>query len=137
MDEMTSEARLSNEKASKAMVDAARLADELRCEQELAQELERSHKVSDAQVKDMQSRLDEAEINALKGGKKAMNKLESRIHELESELEAESRRNSDSFKNLNKSERIRLDQISYCVKLSTALVLIMDELRDNQSLILH
>merc|ERR1712172_37628 len=105
MDEMTSEARLSNDKASQAMVDAARLADELRCEQELAQELERSHKVSDAQVKDMQSRLDEAEINALKGGKKAMNKLESRIHELESELEAESRRNSDSFKNLNRSER--------------------------------
>ena len=69
MDEMASEARLSNEKASKAMVDAARLADELRCEQELAQELERSHKVSDAQVKDMQSQLDDAEINALKGGK--------------------------------------------------------------------
>ena len=112
MDEMTSEARLSNEKASKAMVDAARLADELRCEQELAQELERSHKVSDAQVKDMQSRLDEAEINALKGGKKAMNKLESRIHELESELEAESRRNSDSFKNLNKSER-RIKELTF------------------------
>merc|ERR1711971_675138 len=112
MDEMTSEARLSNEKASKAMVDAARLADELRCEQELAQELEKSHKVSDAQVKDMQSRLDEAEINALKGGKKAMNKLESRIHELESELEAESRRNSDSFKNLNKSER-RIKELTF------------------------
>merc|ERR1712037_976318 len=112
MDEMTSEARLSNEKASKAMVDAARLADELRCEQELAQELEKIHKVSDAQVKDMQSRLDEAEINALKGGKKAMNKLESRIHELESELEAESRRNSDSFKNLNKSER-RIKELTF------------------------
>ena len=112
MDEMTSEARLSNEKASKAMVDAARLADELRCEQELAQELERSHKVSDAQVKDMQSRLDEAEMNALKGGKKAMNKLESRIHELESELEAESRRNSDSFKNLNRSER-RIKELTF------------------------
>jgi len=112
MDEMTSEARLSNDKASKAMVDAARLADELRCEQELAQELEKSHKVSDAQVKDMQSRLDEAEINALKGGKKAMNKLESRIHELESELEAESRRNSDSFKNLNKSER-RIKELTF------------------------
>mgnify|MGYP001429746295 CR=1 FL=1 len=112
MDEMTSEARLSNEKASKAMVDAARLADELRCEQELAQELEKIHKVSGAQVKDMQSRLDEAEINALKGGKKAMNKLESRIHELESELEAESRRNSDSFKNLNKSER-RIKELTF------------------------
>merc|ERR1719293_628929 len=36
LDEMTNEARLSEEKAARAMVDAARLADELRCEQELA-----------------------------------------------------------------------------------------------------
>merc|ERR1712040_31861 len=36
MDEMASEAQLSDEKAKKAMVDAARLADELRAEQELA-----------------------------------------------------------------------------------------------------
>merc|ERR1711884_330245 len=32
MDEMTNEARMSEEKAARAMVDAARLADELRCE---------------------------------------------------------------------------------------------------------
>ena len=109
---MASEARLSSEKASKAMVDAARLAEELRCEQELAQDLSRSHKIAEAQVRDMQSRLDEAEINALKGGKKAMNKLESRIHELESELENENRRNADSFKNLKKSER-RIKELTF------------------------
>merc|ERR1719357_121245 len=34
LDEMTNEARLSEEKAARAMVDAARLADELRCEQD-------------------------------------------------------------------------------------------------------
>merc|ERR1712201_31700 len=33
LDEMSNEARLSEEKAARAMVDAARLADELRCEQ--------------------------------------------------------------------------------------------------------
>merc|ERR1711994_852967 len=33
----------------------------------------------------MQNKLDEAESSALKGGKKAMNKLESRIRELKSE----------------------------------------------------
>ena len=44
------------------------------------------------QVKDAHARCDEAELNALKGGKKAVNKMESRIRELESELEAESRR---------------------------------------------
>merc|ERR1712241_2346 len=37
MDEMGAELTLSEEKAKKAMVDAARLADELRTEQELAQ----------------------------------------------------------------------------------------------------
>merc|ERR1719325_424151 len=80
-DEMSSEARLCEEKASKAMVDAARLADELRMEQEAAQGLEKNRRLGDAQVKDMQNRLDEAETNALKGGKKAVNKLDTRIRE--------------------------------------------------------
>merc|ERR1712227_67097 len=92
MDEMSAEAHLSDEKAKKAMVDAARLADELRNEQELAQAYERDRKLFECQVKDMQQRLDEAETNALKGGKKAMNKMETRIRELESELDAENRR---------------------------------------------
>jgi myosin heavy chain 6/7 len=102
---MASEAGLSEEKAKKAMVDAARLADELRAEQEFAQAVERDRKLYECQAKDLQSRLDEAETNALKGGKKAMNKMESRIRELESELDAENRRSADSIKNLRKSER--------------------------------
>ena len=78
LDEMTAEAQLFEAKADKAMVDVARLADELRCEQESAQSLEKSHHFGEAQVKDMQGKLDEAETTALKGGKKAINKLESR-----------------------------------------------------------
>merc|ERR1712045_1109268 len=66
----------------------------------------------ECQVKDMQTRLDEAETNALKGGKKAMNKLESRIRELESELDAESRRFGDAQKNLRKSER-RIKELTF------------------------
>ena len=109
---MASEARLSDEKAKKAMVDAARLADELRGEQELAQNLERDRKLYDCQVKDMQSRLDDAEASALKGGKKAMNKMETRIRELESEMDAENRRFGDSQKNFRKSER-RIKELTY------------------------
>merc|ERR1719458_118651 len=60
----------------------------------------------------MQSRLDEAESNALKGGKKAMNKMETRIRELESELDAENRRFNDAQKNLRKSER-RIKELSF------------------------
>jgi len=105
LDEMANEARMSEEKAARAMVDAARLAEELRAEQDLAAQLERDRKVGEAQVKDLQARVDEAEMNALKGGKKAMHKMETRIRELESELDAESRRMGDAQKNLRKSER--------------------------------
>merc|ERR1719338_101937 len=105
LDEMSSEAHLSDAKATKAMVDAARLADELRAEQEAALGFERDRKLLECQIKDVQQRLDEAETNALKGGKKAMNKMESRIRELNSELDAENRRFADAHKNLRKSER--------------------------------
>ena len=70
---------MSDDKAKKAMVDAARLADELRNEQEIALCHEKDRKLLECQTKDMQIRLDEAEVNALKGGKKAMNKMETRI----------------------------------------------------------
>merc|ERR1712073_83595 len=84
---------------------AARLAGELRCEQELSMALEKDKKLLEAQCKDTGSRADEAEVNALKGGRKAMIKMETRIRELESELDAETRRNSDVMKNLRKAER--------------------------------
>merc|ERR1719192_2245442 len=105
LDEMTNEARLSEDKAARAMVDAARLADELRCEQELAMNLEKDKKLLEAQCKDAATRADEAEVNALKGGRKAMIKMETRIRELESELDAENRRHADVTKNLRKSDR--------------------------------
>merc|ERR1712013_347096 len=72
LDEMSNEARLSEDKAARAMVDAARLADELRCEQDVAMNLEKDKKLLEAQCKDAGARADEAEVNALKGGRKAM-----------------------------------------------------------------
>merc|ERR1712226_643677 len=110
--EMAAEAGLSEEKAQRAMIDAARLADELRGEQDAAQGLERERKLLDAQVKDMQSRVDEAQTQALKGGKKAMTKMDTRIRELESELDAENRRMADAQKNMRKSER-KIKELSY------------------------
>merc|ERR1719394_667414 len=105
MDEMCNEAKMSEEKAARAMIDAARLADELRSEQDMAMSLERDRKLMEAQCKDAQTRADEAEVNALKGGKKAMMKMETRIRELESEIDAENRRLGDGSKNLRKAER--------------------------------
>lgn len=60
-----------NGKAKKAMIDAARLAVELWVEQEAAQLYEKDRKLSlEAQAKDLQTRLDEAEQNALKGDRR-------------------------------------------------------------------
>merc|ERR1711894_757422 len=67
---------------------------------ELSMALEKERKLLDAQCKDTGARADEAEVSALKGGRKAMIKMETRIRELESELDAESRRNTDVFKKL-------------------------------------
>merc|ERR1712203_680001 len=107
LDEMVGEAKISEGKATKAAVDAARLAEELRAEQDVAGGFERERKLLECQVKDCQTRLDDAEANALKGGKKAMNKMETRIRELESEVDAEQRRMADATKNLRKTERIK------------------------------
>merc|ERR1712127_745926 len=105
MDEMSGECGLSEEKAQRAMIDAARLADELRGEQDCAQQFERDCKLLDVQVKDMQTKVDDATCQALKGGKKAITKMDARIRELESELDAENRRQSDAQKAMRKSER--------------------------------
>jgi chromosome segregation ATPase len=56
-------------------------------------------------LKDMQIRLDEAEAAALKGGRKVIAKLETRIREIETELDGEQRRHQDSQKNLAKADR--------------------------------
>ncbi|XP_013100157.1 myosin heavy chain, muscle isoform X8 [Stomoxys calcitrans] len=112
LDELLNEAKNSEEKAKKAMVDAARLADELRAEQDHAQTQEKLRKALEQQIKELQVRLDDAEANALKGGKKAIQKLEQRVRELENELDGEQRRHADAQKNLRKSER-RVKELSF------------------------
>lgn len=118
LDELLNEAKNSEEKAKKAMVDAARLADELRAEQDHAQTQEKLRKALETQIKELQVRLDEAEANALKGGKKAIQKLEQRVRELENELDGEQRRHADAQKNLRKSER-RIKELSFQVNTHT------------------
>ena len=102
---MTNEVRMSEDKAGRAMLDAARLAEELRSEQGVAMTLEQDCRLLEAQVKDSAGKLDDIDQAVMKTGKKAMAKMETRIRELSSELDAESRRLSDAQKNLRKSER--------------------------------
>merc|ERR1712192_297536 len=77
--------------------------------------LERDKKLLEAQVKDAQNRCDEAEQNALKGGKKAMAKMETRVRELESEMDAENRRMTDARKNHERMQGL-IDQLQGKIK---------------------
>merc|ERR1719422_1145253 len=105
IDDMLHQAKNSEEKAKKAMVDAARLADELRAEQEHASSQEKAKRALDSQIVELQGKLEEANDIAAKGGRNAMAKLESRIRELEMELGTAQCRTSDTYKGFQKSER--------------------------------
>merc|ERR1711902_112641 len=78
IDDMLSQAKNSEEKAKKAMADAARLADELRAEQDHAGSQEKSKRTLESQIVELEQRLAEANQVAAKGGRNAMAKLESR-----------------------------------------------------------
>lgn len=73
------ECRNAEEKAKKAITDAAMMAEELKKEQDTSAHLERMKKNMEQTIKDLQHRLDEAEQIAMKGGKKQVQKLESRV----------------------------------------------------------
>ncbi|KAM6469821.1 myosin-3 [Liasis olivaceus] len=106
------EARNAEEKAKKAITDAAMMAEELKKEQDTSAHLERMKKNLDQTVKDLQLRLDEAEQLALKGGKKQIQKMEARIRELESELEGEQKRATEAIKGIRKYER-RVKELTF------------------------
>ena len=105
IDDMLSQAKNSEEKAKRAMIDAARLSDELRAEQEHSQSEGRAKRAYEGQLNELESRLIEAEANAMKGGKAAMSKLETRIRELEMELGGIQSRTSETAKAYQRAER--------------------------------
>ncbi|KAL4239976.1 hypothetical protein ACF0H5_000772 [Mactra antiquata] len=114
LDEMSSEVRSADEKAKKALADAARLVDELRNEKDHSSSVEKSRHALESQIKELTIRLDEAEAQALKGGKKTIAKLEGRIQQLEGEYDSEQRRHAETQKNMRKADR-RLKELAFQV----------------------
>merc|ERR1712242_84046 len=105
IDGMLLAAKNGEEKAKKAMIDAARLADELRAEQDHSSHQEKSKRALESQMNELENRLAEASDMATKGGRQAMAKLESRVRSLEMELGNVQARTSDAMKSHQKSER--------------------------------
>merc|ERR1711884_649649 len=105
IDDALAQAKGSEEKAKRAMVDAARLADELRAEQDHTAALGKAKKALEAQIGEIEMRLGEANDVAAKGGRTAMAKLETRIRELELELGAIQAKTGETMKAFHKAER--------------------------------
>merc|ERR1739848_465707 len=104
IDDLLHQAKNSEEKAKKAMVDAARLADELRSEQDHVSTLSQGKRGMETQLGELENRLADANESAMRGGKNAMAKLESRIRELEIELGNVQAKTGDNVKAFQRSE---------------------------------
>ncbi|XP_074081215.1 myosin-8 [Macrotis lagotis] len=129
MEEVIQESRNAEEKAKKAITDAAMMAEELKKEQDTSAHLERMKKNLEQTVKDLQHRLDEAEQLALKGGRKQIQKLEARVRELEGEVESEQKRNAEAVKGLRKHER-RIKELTYQTEEDRKNILRLQDLVD-------
>jgi len=105
IDDMLLQAKNAEEKAKKAMLDASRLADELRTEQDHVNSKERSKRAMETQLSEIEVKCQEATDIATRNGKAAMAKLESRIRELEMELGSIQARTSENMKAYQKTER--------------------------------
>ena len=93
-------------------IDAARLADELRAEQEHASSQEKAKRSLEGSIAELDQRLAEANDIAAKGGRNAMAKLESRIRELEIELGSCQSKTSENYKAFQKAER-RIKELQF------------------------
>merc|ERR1712088_764118 len=105
IDAMLQAAKNAEEKSKKAMMDAARLADELRAEQEHVSSLSTGKNSLSNALGELEGRLADSENAALKGGKAAMSKMEGKIRELEAELAATQSRSGEAMKAFQRAER--------------------------------
>merc|ERR1712018_756747 len=105
IDDMLHQAKNSEEKAKKAMVDAARLADELRAEQDHTGTLMKTKRALETQLSELENKAADANDAAMRGGRAALAKLETRIRELEIELGNSQSHTAENMKGHQKTER--------------------------------
>jgi len=104
-DEISKELRLADDRVQKTQVELKHTLDILHEEQERVVKIESIKKSLEIEVKNISMRLEEVESNAIAGGKRIIGKLESRVRDLEMELDSEKRCHSETTKVLRKKER--------------------------------
>merc|ERR1712165_605028 len=105
LDNMLASCKNSEEKAKKAMVDAGRLADELRAEQDHAASQERAARSTEVSLSEMQKKAEEASFAMARGAAQIPAKLESRSRDIEQELNRTIQMTDEVHKSITKGER--------------------------------
>lgn len=104
-EEVTRELRVSDERYQKIQVELKHTVELLHEEQERIVKIEAIKKSLEVEVKQLSVRLEEVEVNAVAGSRRIINKLEARLRDIETELDEERRKHSETIKILRKKER--------------------------------
>jgi len=104
------ELKLVEDRAVKAEREIISIADDYQKEKDSVKQLEKLRRTHETQIKELQAHIDELDSSALKGGKKAIQKLEQSLRDLEMSLDAEQKHHAETQKQLKKYERLLKDQ---------------------------
>ena len=105
LDNMLASCKNSEEKAKKAMVDAGRLADELRSEQDHAAAQEKVARTTEVSLAEMQNKAEQASFAIARGAAQIPAKLEDRAQNIEMELNRTIQHTDEVHKTITKGER--------------------------------
>merc|ERR1712110_1050254 len=105
LDNMLGQSKGAEEKAKKAMVDAGRLSDELRAEQDHTNAQDKAVRSTEKVLDDLGHRAEDAGIAASAGAQQLPLKLEGRSRDIEHELNRTVQMTAEFHKNITKGDR--------------------------------
>lgn len=105
LDEAINARQADEDRANRLQNEVNRLADELRQEQDNYKHAESLRKSLEVEIREITVKLEEAEAYATREGRRMVSKLQSRVRDLESEMDQENRRAKDALANARKYER--------------------------------
>ena len=105
LDNMLAACKNSEEKAKRAMVDAGRLADELRSEQDHTAAQERAARTTEVSLSEIQKKAEEASFQIARGATQIPAKLDAKVADLEIELNQTIQQTDEVHKTITKGER--------------------------------
>jgi myosin heavy chain 6/7 len=105
LDKAINDLKTAEENYKKINGDVQRLTEELTQEQSHFDHLERLRRGFEQNIRELQAKLEEAELNAQRLGQRAIEKLQDTIRKRQMELDQETKRHKEVIKQLTKHER--------------------------------